>query len=268
MALWFFCLVVLHLASAVINVPATTYILNTSLPASEYYKKVCSDKKEAALTAFTVMLDMIPSALQPAFEKVAESYWPRVIEPYKSEMQYFSECSGLSINDVITVNLIYDLTAFCTSIVAVDPNGKIYHARNFDFPTVLRNDTINLLFVDAENNTLYEMTTAAGYVGVPSGMKPDGFAITMDERYAMEVPWDNIFDVEKGYFPDGWLIREALIKDTTFEEAVERLSKTDIIAPIYYIIAGTDNSMNGAIITRNQTSVNGPKVNGTEYTKP
>lgn len=99
-------------------------------------------------------------------------------------------------------------------------------------------------------------------------MKPDGFAITMDERYTAEVPWENILDLEKGYFPDGWLIREALIKDKTFDEAVDRLSNTDIIAPIYYIVAGTDNSGSGAIITRNQTAVNGPVINGTEYNKP
>ena len=35
-----------------------------------------------------------------------------------------------------------------------------------------------------------------------------------------------------------------------------------IQAPIYYIIAGTDGSGNGAVITRNQTQVNGP--NGSE----
>eukprot|EP00483_Globobulimina_turgida_P010005 UN10024 len=254
MTLWFFGLLCFQLGHAVVNIPAKTYICNASLPASEYYKQVCIDYKAAALNAFTTMLDMIPKALQPAFEKVSMNFYDHYMtEPYKSEIEYFSNCSGLTLTDVITVNLVYDLTAMCTSIVAVDPAGKVYHARNFDFPTVLRNDTVNLLFVDAENNTLYEMTTAAGYVGVPSGMKPNAFAITMDERYAKEVPWENVFDIEKGYFPDGWLIREALIKDKTFTDAVNRLSSVEIMAPIFYIVAGNDASGNGAIITRNQT---------------
>ena len=64
------------------------------------------------------------------------------------------------------------------------------------------------------------------------------------------------------------ILREALIKDTTFDEAVKRLSETPIIAPIFYIVAGADNSMDGAIITRNQTAVNGPVTDGVEYTKP
>ena len=163
MALWLFALLCMRLSNAVINVQAPVYILNTSLPASEYYAPVCKDKKQDAINAFSVMLDMIPTALQPAFEDVAMTFWAESItEPYKSEIQYFSECSGLSIKDLITVNLIYDLVAMCTSIVAIDDNGKLYHARNFDFPVVLRNDTVNLIFVDAENNTLYEMATAAG----------------------------------------------------------------------------------------------------------
>jgi len=270
MALLLAALLSAQVSDAVINIPAKTYILNTSLPASEYLAPVCVDKKQDAINAFGTMLDMIPAALQSEFEDIAMTYWRNdMTEPYKSEINYFSECSGLSIKDLITVNLIYDLVAMCTSIVAVDPKGKVYHARNFDFPTVLRNDTVNYLFVDADNNTLYEMTTAAGYVGVPSGFKPNGFAITMDERYQAEVPWENILDLEKGYFPDGWLIREALIKDSTFDEAVDRLSTTPIIAGIYYIVAGTDGTMDGAIITRNQTHVNGPKnEDGVEKTTP
>ena len=46
--------------------------------------------------------------------------------------------------------------------------------------------------------------------------------------------------------------------DTHFDECIQRLSTTEIQAPIYYIVAGTDNSMNGAVVTRNQTQVNGP----------
>ena len=99
-------------------------------------------------------------------------------------------------------------------------------------------------------------------------MKPNGFAITMNQRYKVQIPWENILDLEKGYFPDGWLIREALMKDDHFDQAVDRLSSTEIIAPIFYIVGGTDGSMDGAIITRNQTAVNGPVRDGKEYTEP
>ena len=54
--------------------------------------------------------------------------------------------------------------------------------RNQDFPTVLRNDTVNMVYVDADNNTLYEGTTFFGYVGIPTGVKFNGFSITIDAR--------------------------------------------------------------------------------------
>ena len=284
-----------------INVSAVTYILNTSLPASEYLKVPCEEMKNEATTAFTVMLDKIPTEMQPAAFKLAMKFWESggVIEPYHSEIEYLSKCSGLSIEQLITANIVYDLTAFCTSIVVRTAEGKILHARNQDFPVTLRNDTINLLYVDAENNTLYETTTFFGYVGgyihimhispsssvlfhhysgVPTGIKFGSFSVTDNARYdkyGLKVYKcayvhclqcrsncadceQNWIEIGKTYFPSGWLIRECLIKDTTFDECVHRLSTEKIQAPIYYIIAGLDGSNDGAVITRNQTQVNGP----------
>ena len=54
--------------------------------------------------------------------------------------------------------------------------------------------------------------------------KKVGVAIAKIAKDQLEVPWENILDLEKGYFPSGWLIREALMKDTSFDEAVDRLS--------------------------------------------
>mmetsp|Transcript_15026 Transcript_15026/g.13492 ORF Transcript_15026/g.13492 Transcript_15026/m.13492 type:complete len:360 (-) Transcript_15026:39-1118(-) len=255
-----FCVLLLIVNTlATENVTAKTYFLNTSLPANEYLAEICHDYKDAAVSAFSVMLDMLPKAMQPSAEKLAMEYWlsGSVKEPYRSEIIYFSNCSGLSIQSIMTVNIIYDLTAFCTSIVCVTTDGKILHARNQDFPTVLRNDTVNMVYVDADNNTLYEATTFCGYVGVPTGIKYDGFSITIDARYDI-YGLQNWIDIGKTYFPAGWLVRECLMHDKDFDACVERLSTTQIQAPIYYIIAGTDGSMNGAVVTRNQTQVNGP----------
>ena len=187
MAVTVLCCILLLIVNTLstVNITAKTYILNTSLPASEYLHQVCIDYKDAAVGAFGAMLDMLPQAMQPSAEKLAMEYWKSgaVKEPYYSEILYFSNCSGLSIQNLITINIIYDLTAFCTSIVCVTTDGKILHARNQDFPTVLRNDTLNMIYVDADNNTLYEATTFAGYVGVPTGIKYNGFSITIDARY-------------------------------------------------------------------------------------
>ena len=69
-------------------------------------------------------------------------YDEKVFNPYKSEFDYMSKCSGIPISDLVLLNLLYDMTAFCTSIVAQDSNGNIWHGRNLDygFP-ILRNLT-------------------------------------------------------------------------------------------------------------------------------
>jgi N-acylethanolamine-hydrolysing acid amidase len=245
-----------------INVTVQTYIIDTSLPASEYLKEICEEQKANALRAFPVMLDMIPPAMQGPAGKLAMEYWNSgtVAEPYHSEIEYLSECSGLTIQQLITVNIVYDLTAFCTSIVAVKKDGTILHARNQDFPTVLRNDTVNMIYVDGNNNTLYESTTFFGYVGIPTGVRYNGFSITIDARYGIDGLKDWL-EIHRNFFPSGWLVRECLMYDTTFDACIHRLSTAEIQAPIYFIVAGTDGSMDGAIVTRNQTVVNGPDRN-------
>mmetsp|Transcript_12911 Transcript_12911/g.20509 ORF Transcript_12911/g.20509 Transcript_12911/m.20509 type:complete len:367 (+) Transcript_12911:27-1127(+) len=272
-ALFLWLLSLTHLANGIVqNVTAPTYIINTSLPVNEQYASLCADYVEQAIAAFYGIMAMIPTEYQPIFEEISQLYVDEyVTEPYKSEMEYFSNCSGLSMKDIMTVNLAYDMTVLCTSIVAVTPNGTILHARNFDFPTVLRNDSVNLKFVDgATGDMLYEVTTFVGWVGAATVMRPHQFSITIDEHVKVENPDENFKAMKQGYFPSSWLLREAAMKDATFADAVDRLSNTKIVAPAYYIIAGTDGSMDGAIITRNQTHVNGPwnVTAKTEFERP
>ena len=108
----------ISIAHSTVNVSVSTYILNTSLPANEYLYTFCQEQRENALRAFPIMIDMLPKAMQPAAEKVSMEYFNSgaVKEPYLSEIEYLVNCSGLTIEQVMTVNLIYDLTAFCTSI--------------------------------------------------------------------------------------------------------------------------------------------------------
>ena len=37
------------------------------------------------------------------------------------------------VGEVVLYNIFYEVFTVCTSIVAQDTNGKLYHARNLDF---------------------------------------------------------------------------------------------------------------------------------------
>jgi hypothetical protein len=40
-----------------------------------------------------------------------------------------AQITGLPIEEIFILNLFYEISAACTSIVAQDPNGHVYHAR-------------------------------------------------------------------------------------------------------------------------------------------
>ena len=72
---------------------------------------------------------------------------------------------------ILVMNLIYDLTCFCTSIVADSPDGSMLHARNLDYGIPgLRNLTIALDF-QKNKKTVYRGVTFAGYVGLLTGLR-------------------------------------------------------------------------------------------------
>ena len=74
-------------------------------------------------------------------------------------------------------------SGFCTSFVAQDPAGNIWHGRNMDWnlPTALRE-----LYIDVEftrgGRTIFTATTVVGYVGIFNAVKYSKFSWSMDAR--------------------------------------------------------------------------------------
>ena len=254
------------------------------VPADVRWKQACTDYKNDALNLYDALLAPFPPSVLSDMESIAANYYENyVIEPYLSEINYFAQCTNLSTTQMTLVNLIYDFRAACTSIVAVDPTGRILHGRNQDFPNIFRNDTIDVIFINSSSNTnannnknnnknnkntsnnnidnnnytdfLYRGTTFFGYVGIPTGFKYNGFSITIDARDKGN-PENNLDGMRLGYFASGWLVRQALMTCSDYDCAVKLLSETKIIAPIYYIIGGINyqTPVQGSVITRNFTN--------------
>ncbi|XP_050801167.1 N-acylethanolamine-hydrolyzing acid amidase isoform X2 [Gopherus flavomarginatus] len=140
----------------------------------------------------------------------------------------------------------------CTSIVAQDSKGNIYHGRNLDyaFGDILRKITIDVQFMQ-NGQVAYKGTTFMGYVGLWTGQSPHKFTISGDER-AKGRWWENaIAAFLSRNIPVSWLIRDTLSKAADFQAAVLKLAATPIIADVYYIVAGT-SPKEGVVITRNR----------------
>ncbi|XP_053559375.1 N-acylethanolamine-hydrolyzing acid amidase [Bombina bombina] len=209
------------------------------------------------------------SYLREAMEQVLDTYVPKWVheiirplaevdlelflhEPYAGEMKGIARALQIQPGDVVLLNLCYEATAFCTSIIAQDEKGNIYHGRNLDynFSDLLRNLTLDLHFT-RNGQVAYSGTSFLGYVGLWTGQSPYKFTVSGDARENGEW-WKNaVAAFFKRNSPVSWLIRDVLSEAKDFESAALQLSKTPIIAEVYYIMGGT-KPREGLVITRNR----------------
>ncbi|EGD73962.1 hypothetical protein PTSG_05656 [Salpingoeca rosetta] len=177
-------------------------------------------------------------------------------QPWADEMRGAADALDVDVGDVVLANLYYEADTACTSIVAQRSNGTIFHGRNLDFNLPdLQQTTVEVSFQHGEQGpTLYRATTYAGYVGILTGMRPDGFSVSLDERWTKNgTLWDNLLDALKGYHPVGFVLRTALEEQKTFDQAVQYLSTVKLIT-VSYIIVGGVRANEGAVITRERES--------------
>ncbi|WAQ99175.1 ASAH1-like protein, partial [Mya arenaria] len=175
--------------------------------------------------------------------------------------------------EVTLYNIFYEIFTVCTSIVAQDSNGTLYHARNLDFGLFMGWDPKNRTWVITEllrpaivnldfqrgGKTVFKSVNYAGYVGILTAISPGKFTLTMNERFTLDGGYIGIIDLiltGKGTWM-GFLTRATMEKAQSFEEAKTMLTSTQMIAPAYFILAG-NTSGQACVITRNR------EVNGTD----
>ncbi|KAM8906501.1 N-acylethanolamine-hydrolyzing acid amidase [Lycaon pictus] len=144
---------------------------------------------------------------------------------------------------------------FCTSIVAQDSRGHIYHGQNLDYPfeNFLNKLTVDVQFIK-NGQVAFTGTTFVGYVGLWTGQSPYKFTVSGNER-DKGWWWENVIAaLFQRHYPISWLIRTTLSESENFEAAVYKLAKTPLIADVYHIVGGT-SPREGVVITRNR---NGP----------
>ncbi|XP_026572926.1 N-acylethanolamine-hydrolyzing acid amidase isoform X1 [Pseudonaja textilis] len=195
---------------------------------------------------------VIPKWVHAVIRRIAEDLEDFIPQPYEGEIRGLAQHFGVNVGDGLLLNLAYEFTAFCTSIVAQDKQGNIYHGRNMDyaFGEYLHKITIDVDFIK-DGKVKFQGTTFFGYVGLWTGQSPHKFSISGNER-DVGYWWENAMAAFLTRFsPASWLIRRTLSEAEDFETAFYMLAKIPIIASVYYIIGGS-TSRQGAVITRNR----------------
>uniref|UniRef100_A0A3B3B8Q2 Acid ceramidase n=1 Tax=Oryzias melastigma TaxID=30732 RepID=A0A3B3B8Q2_ORYME len=217
-----------------------------------------------AVRWYTVDLDLPPSKrwAPPLMVDTLPS-------PFNEEIKGIADVSGVPLGEVVLFNIFYEVFTVCTSVVAEDSKGNLFHARNLDFGLFLGWDVKNKSWTISEklkplvvnldfkknNKTVFKSTNFAGYVGMLTGIKPHMFTLTMNERFSLDGGYIGILEWILGQRDGMWmsfLTRTVLEKATSYEEAKSLLVQTKMLAPAYFILGGNQTGQ-GCIITRSRT---------------
>ncbi|XP_055331057.1 N-acylethanolamine-hydrolyzing acid amidase-like [Paramacrobiotus metropolitanus] len=207
----------------------------------------------AAITLLLQEMGLSPKML-PYLTKIAKFIHKELPQPYRDEIQGIAGKTNTDVGLVTMLNIGYDLSAFCTSIVATDANGDIWHARNLDYNSTsqLRNTTITVNF-QRNGKTLFSGVTFAGYIGLVTAIKPNAFTMSIDER-DVGAFIDNILELlDPKVSLLGFDLRELMDKANSYSEAVAFVSSLHMPAPVYVILGGLKGD-EGTVVTRSRRS--------------
>jgi len=236
------------------------------LDPDQRWQQVCSipeyqQQLQAFVKSITELLPNNGKDLEEIGNTLNNHYFPT---EYSQEIIGCSQSIGVPSGWLAIINLGYEISDACTSIVAQAPNGTIFHARNLDFWTgIWLTDTLRAMTFQAEftlgGNVLFHATTFAGFVGALSGQKPEAFSVTIDTRFypKSEGGFKEMFlEVlaaieERNASLVTFLSRKVLTNEFNFQSALNNLSNDELIADVYYIIAGVSAGQ-GAVISRNR----------------
>ena len=161
----------------------------------------------------------------------------------------------MTLSKAVLLNALYEVEAWCTSIIAKGADGSIIHQRNLDFdnPNQMRKITYSVTFT-RDGEYVYDAVMFAGNLGVYTAVKKGAFSVSENERFPETDPkgaLENMMMMFKGTQEISWLIRSTFETCDNYECAYKKLGHEKICALGYIILAGTKND-EGVVISRNR----------------
>mmetsp|Transcript_36827 Transcript_36827/g.41893 ORF Transcript_36827/g.41893 Transcript_36827/m.41893 type:complete len:355 (+) Transcript_36827:42-1106(+) len=245
------------------GVKAKTYNINLDTDPLHRWDDVIEELYNPDVETFiqSLIKQFVPSWLKLPLDFVAPLFLKRrgdlgqEIIGISKKIQEMNPKTSMTEGMAWLLNEIYVLNMGCTSIVGEHEDSHIIHGRNLDYnwPAELSKITFQASF-QRGGKTVYHGTMFLSFVGIPTGMKPGAFSISYDERDKDNTLAGNVLSILIGRMLPSWEIRNTLETQTTWENAVEYLSKTSMVAPAYFIVGGTENNQ-GAVLTRKRTEL-------------
>jgi len=175
---------------------------------------------------------------------------------YRDELKSIANICGFDLEDIMLLQLCYELLANCTVAIIQHPNDpkQVYMLRTMDWVLgALSELTIQVNFY-SNGQFLYKAVTFAGYIGIATAVVPQKYAIAINFRRLNNGIAGNAMRLLSGSWPVGYLVREILKESSsvsgklqTISQVQDALSQAILISPCYYSLA-ICNSINGSIV--------------------
>ncbi|KAL4481490.1 hypothetical protein ABPG74_007579 [Tetrahymena malaccensis] len=224
------------------------YTVNLDLSYEDRWRVIITNYKNA-LQGFESRIEQLPKAV------ALESQLPFYQDTnFLAELQAIASFAGVKFQTIQLISQMYESldSIACTSIVARNSDGSIYHARNLDYDFV---KYISPLLANIEfqrgGKTVFIADMIIGTAIVVTGIVPNGYSITINQR---QDDGQAISYLKKQYIPACYLIYKILQTSTTYDDALNSLMNTKIAMPAYFIIAGLSGNQ-GTVLERDRESV-------------
>eukprot|EP01059_Diplonema_ambulator_P009699 TRINITY_DN19644_c0_g1_i1.p1 TRINITY_DN19644_c0_g1~~TRINITY_DN19644_c0_g1_i1.p1 ORF type:complete len:371 (+),score=104.05 TRINITY_DN19644_c0_g1_i1:37-1113(+) len=238
--------------------PMPEYVIDLDEAPEHRWDQVISDLKPKISNVMTWLMGMIGPGTD--LYPVAEALRLATLKGGSWDLNFLREMDGVAramnvtVDKVHLANLFYEFGPLaCTGIVAQMANGSVIHARNQDFNIPgLPQITIWVIFMK-NKQIVYQGTTFASYIGLPTAMRPFGWSVEANTRFTGWAPnvEENIKHAEQGGMTVGYFIRWGVENHATYADAIGIMKNQELISPAYYTMAGTQ-AWQGAVVTRDR----------------
>lgn len=246
------------------------YIINLDAPPEHRWDHVIADNIQYLPTILTLITDILGDGVLSSLATLAFSGLTKIGKIYYNrELEGISKVSGIPVGKIALMQIAYEVFAACTSIVVNAESNQVsklnsndispFHIRTMDWDMMeLQALTIEVEFVK-DGTTCFIGTTWAGYIGILTGMKPQGFSISINYRRTedchrhgmLKGVIKNMVEGIKDSWPVSFLVREALTTCVDYDSACSALRLSSLMAPTYITVAGILPNQ-GTIITRDR----------------
>ncbi len=229
------------------------YILNLDLPASERWNIILSDFKDIASCIKEEIEKMTPPKFRmtlPLAYKGADVYFQRRSKwdtEWHDEVVAVSQGLGITTTLATSMQIIYEAAAGCTSLIVPSSTTQLpLHGRTMDWQApFLKKMTIEL-DIQKNNKTLCLAVTWAGYLGLFTVVKPNGYSVSVNIRrlvvqHPVVTSFANLSRLFRRHSAVGDAVRKIATDPTikTYDQAVQAFRLVSLASRTYLTIGGT-----------------------------